>query len=245
MIDVKDFSWSYSAYSKAHECLACFKRGYLDGEPQPGAESGDLLFGSAMHSAWNALLSGEDYEAVFETYWGMYKERRDIEYGRFKWAELHDMGHKFLSKFNRFHAKRFSLDKSEIRLHGEYNGVKLNGQFDFLGTLDGKYSLLDLKTSARNYEKEKEHVALQLNLYAYLALRNGLKYPDHLGYVVLNKGTGSIQEPLVWDFKEDKMYSMLDDMTNYCKLIAKADTFPKNPNAFRHNFNCFKPEVSE
>lgn len=230
-------SWSYSAYSAAAKCLQYYKLVYIDKLVPDSLESGDLAFGSAMHSALNSILQGDSGEEIFNLYWDSYKEK-EIEYGRFKWQELRELGLNFCSKFSRLQAKKYELESAEIRLYGEYKGIELEGQYDFVGKYNGRTSLRDFKTSGYNYDKSKSDIALQLNLYAYLYLQFGSTKLDTLGYTVLNKGTGSIQD-LTWDFDEKKMYEHLDNMVDYCANIEKRTTHPKNPNSCQMgSFKC-------
>jgi len=223
-------SWSYSMYSTAIQCLQKYKLIYIDQVVPEAPLSGDLAFGSALHSSLNSIIKGEDGEQIFEIYWDSY-QGKELEYGRFKWKELREIGLNFCSKFSRLHASKYKMEMAEKRLYSEYKGVKLEGTPDFLGSYNGRISLRDFKTSGYNYAKEKAHVALQLNLYAYLSLSTGeTKSIDTLGYTVFNKGSGSIQD-LTWDFDEAIMYSMLDDLVAYCATFDNRQSFPKNPNA--------------
>lgn len=241
---MSDLSWSYSAYSQALNCLRCFERMYLLGEKPEGPESADLAFGSALHSAINGTLTGQSGPELFDLYWASYKDK-PLKTTRYKYEQLKDIGERLSARFESKYAPRFELIKAEERLHAEYAGVKLNGQFDFYGKLDGKLSLLDFKTSAYNYPEEKKLTALQLNLYAYLAIQNGLPAPEQLGYIVLNKGLVTIQQPLVWEFDPTVMDRMLEEMVQYClvwqhyfegKTITPT---PRNPNYQYHQFNCY------
>ena len=202
---------------------------YVDKLASTAPESGDLAFGSALHSAINGVLTGQNGEELFEIYWNSYQDK-EIVYGRFKWAELKELGLKFLSKFSRLHSGKYSVSRAEQRLYGEYRGVKFEGTPDFLGLYGGKPSLRDFKTSGYNYPKEKEDTALQLYLYAYLAVSAADFYPETLGYDVFNKGTGSIQT-MTWDYDKYTMFKYLDDMVDYCEMIDKQTHYAKNPNA--------------
>ncbi len=191
-------------------------------------ESGDMAFGSALHSAVNGALTGQNGEELFDLYWSTY-DLKEVAYGRFKWAELKELGLNFISKFSRLHAKKYEVTHAEKRLYSEYKGIRLEGTPDFIGMYQGKRSLRDFKTSGYNYDKEKQDLALQLYLYAYLAIQCEGFTPETLGYDVFNKGTGSIQT-MTWDFDEAKMYDMLDNMVAYCKQIDAVTEHPKNPN---------------
>lgn len=219
-------------YSSAVTCLRKYQLCYIDKIVPEAPESGDLAFGSALHSALNGILTGENGEELFSIYWDSY-ETKELTYGRFKWKELKDLGLNFCSKFARLQAPKYKVQQAEVRLYGEYKGIKLEGTFDFLGEYNGRTSLRDFKTAGYNYDKAKAHTALQLNLYAFLATStDNIRSSElnTLGYTVFNKGTGSIQD-LTWDFDEKVMYSMLDDMVAYCASIDSRQSYPKNPNS--------------
>lgn len=220
-------SWSFSAYSTALQCLRKYKYIYVDKLMPEGPESGDLLFGSALHSAINASLLGDNGEALFEIYWMAYKDK-EIEYGRFKWKELAELGANFIRKFVKYHSPKYKLEFAEKRLFSEYRGIRLEGTLDFYGLYNGLRSLRDFKTSGRNYEAEKSDCATQLYLYSYLYLANNPAAGiDTLGYTVFNKGTGSIQD-LTWKFDENKMLEVLDELVSYTKHLTATEEYPKN-----------------
>lgn len=230
-------SWSYSAYSSAIQCLRKYKLCYVDKLVPEGPESGDLVFGSALHSAINAVLTGEDGAGTFELYWSSY-QNKEVEYGRFKWAELAKIGAEFIRKFVKMHASKYELRFAESRLYSSYRGILLEGTLDYYGLYSGRHALRDFKTSARNYDAEKADCALQLYLYAYLAIKNNIGVPETLGYTVFNKATGSIQD-LTWDFKEEAMIKALDDMVDYCSNVDSRQTFPRNLNScLDYNRKC-------
>ena len=236
---MKELSWSYSMYSSALNCLACFHKQYILGEKPVGPESADLAFGTCMHSAANSYWNGEDGEAVFTLFWDTL-DPSTMEYSRFKHHELRALGLKFCRILKNKYVPRMQMSKGEVRLHGMNYECKLNGQLDFYGTLDGKLTLLDLKTSAYNYPAEKKLTALQLNLYAYLALENGYEPPEQLGYLVLSKGGGSVQAPLVWKFDPDECLRMVNEMVMYCRMFQTMQMYPRNPNCPRHAFRCYE-----
>lgn len=223
-----DNSWSYSMFSSAVQCLQKFKYCYIDKISGP-TYAGDLIFGSALHSALNAAITGGDPQTVFSIYWESYRES-EVQYGRFAWEELNELGYQFIRKFMKMHVERYKVESAEVRLYVSNPGIKFEGTLDFYGLYDGKISLRDFKTAGYNYAKEKEKTALQLNLYAYLAINNGFATPETLGYMVFNKGTGSIQD-LTWKFDEKKMNSAVQSLIDYCNLFESQVEHPKNLNA--------------
>ncbi len=244
---MSEFSWSYSHYSLALQCLRKFKLIAIDKLTPQGPLSSDLLFGSALHSAINAMLTGEDGLATFEVYWLSYKDK-EVEYGRYNWEQLAGLGANFIRKFEKLHAPKFTLQFAETRLFGEYRGIRCEGTLDYYGDYSGLKSLRDFKTAGRNYEAAKADCALQLYLYAYLYKQN---FPaariDTLGYTVFNKGTGSIQN-LTWDLDEKKMFEALDQMVDYVEILEQevglkdfdlTPTYPKNYNScLDYNRKC-------
>lgn len=233
------YSWSYSAYSTAASCLRKFKYAYLDKIVPEGPESGDLIFGSALHSAINAALIGEDGVATFDLYWNTYKDK-GVEYGRYKWNDLYLLGQKFLKNFTGRHAHKFKFFFAEQRLYGEYRGVAMEGTPDYYGLYEGKKSLRDFKTSGQNYKPEKKDCALQLYMYAHLLLQNFPEYKiDTLGYTVFNKGTGTIQD-LTWDFDPQAMEAALEEFHLYTQIWGvPTEAYPGNHGAcLDYNRKC-------
>lgn len=228
-------SWSYSAFSTALQCLRKYQLCYVDKIIPVGPDSSDLIFGSALHCAINAQLTGEDGLATFELYWSTYQEK-DVEYGRFNWQQLASIGANFLRKFVKLHASRYNFKFGETRLYGEYRGLKLEGTLDFYGDYDGRPALRDFKTSGRNYDAAKQDCASQLYLYAYLAHTNGIGKIETLGYTVFNKAVGSIQD-LTWAFDESTMYKALDDMVGYCELFGHTTFVHGADKAYPRNLN--------
>jgi hypothetical protein len=223
------FSWSYSAYSTALVCLQKFKLLYID-KIKSEEESGDLVFGSALHLGINAILEKGDGAMVFGVYWDSYQDK-DIKYGRFNWKQLKVLGEGFLRKFEKMHAPKLVPHIMEQRLYSDYKGLKLEGTLDYSGTYEGIPSVLDWKTTGYAYDPRKPTVALQLYLYSYLAIKELNYVPEKIGYYPFVKATGSIQGPLLIEFDHDHMFSMLDNMLDYAEMLDKNKNYPKNVNS--------------
>lgn len=233
---MSDTSWSYSKYSSALSCLRKYKHVYID--KLQGDESGDLEFGTAIHSAINATLEGEDGELTFSTHWESLKGK-EMAYGRFKHGELWEIGLDLVRKFSKMHAPKFTPFKMEQRLYGAYKGIKLEGTGDFYGDYERVPSLFDWKTAGYPYKQEKGLTALQLYLYAYLGIKELGYTPKQLAYLPLVKSgkdargklTGSIQKPIIIPFDERVMYEMLDEMLAYLEKLEHNGTYPRQPNS--------------
>lgn len=222
-------SWSYSQWSDAVKCQQYYKLCYIDKiVPAGQIDGGDMAFGTALHSALHAELQGDDGADVFTILWDLQKDV-PLSYSRFKWSELKVLGLEFVRKYKKGHGKKMLLIQGEKRLYADYKGVKLEGTADFVGTYDGVPTLIDFKTSAYTYHKDRASVSLQLHLYAYLAIQNNLPKPKTLQYLVFSKATSSIQLQ-TWAFDKSLMYSMLDNMVEYANMVMTANTYPRNPN---------------
>jgi hypothetical protein len=227
---VSNRSYSYSDYSTALSCLRKYKLVKVDQLVPDVPGSGDMAFGTAMHAAINACLKGDDYEEVLKLYLGDMSEQ-DLEYGRFGLVELANLGKEFMRKFAKTYARDFKPQVMEKRLYAEYKGVRLEGTPDLVGRYKDTLVVADWKTAGSNYSKDKAQVGLQLWLYAYLATVSLDFKPEKLLYLVLNKGTGSIQTPVTVDFSQTKMFDALDDMVHYLKTVDAETVFPKNLNS--------------
>jgi len=226
---MKDYSWSYSAYSSALRCLKEFDYTYIQKIPEAATDS-DLRFGTALHGALNETISGGDGKEFFKVFWDSEKSTFQ-DTGRFDWDELGALGDKFLNTFGRKYAKELVVEEAEVRAYSEYKGIKIEGTADFIGTFKGRKCVLDFKSSSYNYKSDKSVVALQLYLYAYLAKSKLGFVPETLCYLVFNKGLGTIQV-LEWDFDGDKQTEALDQMVEYVRTIQKEQqSYPKNYNS--------------
>lgn len=221
-------SFSYSDFSSLVQCYQKYKLIKIDGLKIP--QTGDMAFGSALHAGIHAALENDNAESVFDLYWNSEKDK-GLGFGRHNWEQLKDMGEKFMARFQRMHARKFVPQRMEERLYAEYKGIKFEGTPDFIGAYEGQLTVFDWKTSAYRYDKDKPEVALQLYLYAYLAMQNIKDFkPEVLGYLVFCKGTESIQT-LTWPFDENRMHELLESMHTYCSKVDLKKDFPKNPNA--------------
>jgi hypothetical protein len=226
-------------YSKLSDFLACPRKyqhkNVLDTKPD-GVSDSNLAFGSALHSAINAALTGQDPLEVFAIFWKSY-EGKDIAYGRLSWRQLGELGEGFIRKFQKNYAYRFELVVAEKTLRASYKGVLFEGTVDLLAKFDGVLTLVDFKTTSAPYDKARAAVSFQLHLYAYLCLSGISASPEQVMYLPFNKSNGSIQTPVVAPLIESKMYAALDD---FVALVPNAGTaYPRNMNScFNYNKRC-------
>lgn len=224
------FSWSYSDFSLALSCLRKYKLLRIDKIVEDAPPSGDLVFGSALHSAINYCLSGND-DAIdyFVSYWETYKDK-PLEFSRFGWNDLDRIGSGFIRKFEDRYKSKLKPVIMEKRLYGSYRTVSLEGTMDFIGEYDGVMTLFDWKTTGYPYDKNKSLTALQLYLYAFLCIESAQIVPVQIAYLPFVKSTGSIQTPIILPFKKENMYYALDQLIEYVNLFERQNVYPKNYN---------------
>lgn len=221
-------SYSYSHFSTMLTCLRKFKYIAIDKLQVPDNEN--FAFGRALHAGLEACLKGEDAQLLFRMFWDTYQDDEIFDNSRHGWGGYAEMGSQFLAKFSKFYAPKMRLIESEKRLYGGFEGIKLEGTPDAIVEYEGKTTLIDFKTSGYNYHEDRALSSLQLNLYAYLALQTGIDVKQ-LAYVVFNKGTGSIQKPVIEEFNLDKCKETLNEMRQYISKMSSSSLFPKNPNS--------------
>lgn len=217
----------YSGIDTAHRCMYKFKLDYIDKLPQEGGHSIDLAFGTGLHSGLQAIMEGEDPALTFSIYWESVKGAlQDV---RNSYEELGALGQTFLARFLRLHAKKFTPTRIEQRLQGKIGGYDFEGTPDLVGLYEGVPSLIDFKTSAREYPKEKIVVNEQMPIYAELERQQpgGLKV-EQLVYYVFIKGEGRIQtikRPLT----DALLTGALQNVILMCRELQGRTEYPKNP----------------
>jgi hypothetical protein len=220
-------SFSFSDYSALRRCGRYYEKVVIEKLKEPGPEDSNLHFGTALHLGLNASLAAEDAVSQFKTYWEAIRER-EMTYDRFDWAALQDLGLRFLATFERKYRPIMKPIELETRLYGEYGDLKLEGTPDAIVEYNGKVTLVDFKTSAYNYDKAKIQNAFQLMLYSYLAETTKGHKIEQIMYLVFNKGTGTIQTPLVRKFDNFETILLLSEMNDYINI--NRNSFGRNPN---------------
>lgn len=182
-------SYNYSALSTAQKCPQLYKYKYIDKLPESGAESGDIHFGTAMHVGVESILTGEsDGLFEFDAYWKSVKEKQ-LKFTRFGYEDLYDQGIRLLTRFKRLYVKKFEVVQMEQTLTGTLEGVGIYGTPDFIGSYEGKPSIVDFKTAKSRYVRERIISSEQLYLYAHLAKQSLNYQAEQVVYFQFIKGT--------------------------------------------------------
>lgn len=234
-------SFSYSQLSTALSCQQLYTYLYIDKLKVEEKESLALHFGTALHSALNALLEGSDGNAAFTAYWDSVANM-DFESGRHNHANLSDMGHIFIDRFQKLHLKNYKLLHGETRLFGSSpTGIQLEGTPDAIAEYKGKLSLIDFKTSSSRYQDGRVEASDQLRLYAYLAQQHyGIKI-EQLVYVVFIKQKEPSIQVLVQDLNQDELIIRIFNIEVQCSQLQAALKMQvaKNHNAcFNYGRRC-------
>jgi RecB family exonuclease len=226
-------SFSYSQLSAALTCQQLYKYLYVDKLKIEEPESYALHFGTAIHSAINALLEGTDGNAAFTAYWDSVANMA-FQPGRYNHASLRDMGHIFIDRFAKLHLKHYEFIKGEERLYAETpGGIHIEGTADLLFRYKGKLTLVDFKTSSTRYQEGRAESSMQLALYAYLMQINLGIVIEQLAYVVFIKTKEpSIQMQLI-DLDQGRLKEMILNIEKIAAPLVDLQNPTKNMN------NCF------
>lgn len=224
--------FSYSQLSTAYKCNMLFKHLYVDRLKPPGNESGDMKFGTGIHLAINTVLAKDgDPQANFDMFWDLQKTGND--FGRFKWEELRDMAHVFISRFERLHAKKFEPFQMEERLHGRLGDIEISGTPDFIGKYNGIPSIVDFKTAGSRYNPEKATIAEQLFLYAHLARETVGFIAKQVVFIVFVKGPNPSIQSITAPISQVMLNTVVDNIKLQCEELEvkiESGKFTKNLN---------------
>lgn len=223
--------FNYSAIDTALKCATKFKYQYIDKVPTDTDGSVDLNFGTAMHAAIECLLEKENARQVFDMYWDATEQELDkLTEGRFDTKALRKIGHTFIDRFERLHLKKYEPKYIEQYMECSLNDITFKGTADYIGLYEGVPSLIDFKTSAREYNKEKIELNPQMALYAYMA-QKALGYKvEQIVYVVFIKDQQRIQ---VIKKKIDKKFidSHIKNLIIVCNRLKNTTEFERNYNS--------------
>jgi hypothetical protein len=163
-------TYSYTQISQYLRCPRSYRYRYLDGWREKDNRA-SLQFGRCFEKALAALFAGEDSAAVLFKHWEAYQEAQ-VEYSKGdNWERMFRQGVQLLERLAQD-------DRIQIAQPGQNMQVKLiqslpaGNDFvayvDAIGTLDGKPSLLEWKTTTARYPEEPEGLlALDPQLICY------------------------------------------------------------------------------
>lgn len=180
-------------YSHMMDYLKCpeyYNLKYIEKVEQPEIASSALDFGTCIHMGIETYLNGDDGEEVFEALWTARESKDMTYYGTHSWQFLGEVGIVMMQRFKRLHLKHFEPQYIEQQMSAEFEpGCRkgVTGTVDFLGTYKGIKSVVDWKTSAEAYTRDRLVAGPQMYGYNFMA-RETLKFiPEQHVYVVFCK----------------------------------------------------------
>lgn len=198
----------------------------------------DMEFGTALHMGLEYALKGEDGKVFFDSYWETIK---DLPLKRFKfdWKCLEYNGHIFLDRFARLHASKFKPVYQEERIYTDLGGKKVEGTPDMLGEYEGVPSIIDFKTTATKYEKEKIICEEQLSFYSALAMKALNYVPRQKVYVVFNKDFKAPSISILkTELTEENISSTVSNMMSVIEQIESKRFYRNTNNCVRGKIVC-------
>ncbi len=239
----------FSKISDSRKCMRYYKLKHLDGIKVPQLPAADLEFGTAMHLAINECLENKDGYAAFMAYWGPL-EHTPMQPSRYSWGELAKMADVFVGRFERLHKKHFEPFKMEERIHAELGGHAFEGTPDFLGGYKGIPSIVDFKTAAYRYDKNKLICDEQMPGYAALAEKAlGYKVEQRAYIVFIKSATDPSIQTLISPLTYTQTKYSIDNVLETCDDLVERKRFPRNTSACLNGTNkcpywsvCFNKE---
>lgn len=221
-------SFWFSKLSDALTCPQKYKLKYIDEIPPDEVPSGDMHFGTALHTALHSEFEDDTGLLTFHMYWDSINPDK-CEWGRFKYDDLRYQGEILINKFIKNHKKHFKPLYMEQRLFGKIGKHKFEGTPDFIGEYKGNLTLVDWKTSGYRYDKDKIYNAEQLMGYVYLAQKEyGIKI-DQIMYLTFVKGTvPSVQNPIILKLTDDMLNNTIKNIESIIEDLTARQFFPKN-----------------
>lgn len=227
----KDAFW-FSKLKVYRQCPYLYKLQFIDGI-KLDSRSLDTEFGTALNLGLDAIIKEEgDGQDIFEMYWET--TPRDLTRFRFDWETFAAMGPELLRKFREKEAKHYKPIIVGERLYGKVGKHLFEGEPDFYGTYKGKLTVIDFKTSAKNYPAEKIISDEQMVGYAHLLEQNGHKPAEQTMYQVFKKDykAPSLQNPIIFPLTDVRKCTILENIEHTCDEIVSRKVFTKNPDAY-------------
>ena len=163
-------TFSHTQISQYLRCPRSYRYRYLDGWREKDNRA-SLLFGRCFEKALAAFFAGEDSSAALFKEWGAYQEAQ-VEYSKGdNWERMFRQGVQLLERLAQDDRIRISQPHRNMQVklvRSLSEGNDFVAYLDAIGTLDGKPSLLEWKTTTARYPEEPEGLlALDPQLICY------------------------------------------------------------------------------
>jgi hypothetical protein len=163
-------TFSHTQIAQYLRCPRSYRYKYLDGWREKDNRA-SMLFGRCFEKALAAFFAGEDSSAALFKEWGTYQQAR-VEYSKGdNWERMFRQGVQLLERLaqdNRIQISQPSKNMQVKLTRSLSDGNDFVAYLDAIGTLDGKPSLLEWKTTTARYPEEPEGLlALDPQLICY------------------------------------------------------------------------------
>jgi hypothetical protein len=163
-------TFSHTQISRYLRCPRSYRYRYLDGWREKDNRA-SLLFGRCFEKALAAFFAGEDSSAALFKEWGTYQQAQ-VEYSKGdSWERMFRQGVQLLERLAQENRIRISQPHRNMQVKLTRSLSESNdfvAYLDAVGTLDGKPSLLEWKTTTARYPEEPEGLlALDPQLICY------------------------------------------------------------------------------
>lgn len=224
----------YSELSDYYKCPKFYELRYVLKVASDQLPSASLLFGTAMHAALEEYLRGGDGTVTFQAFWEAERGKPITYYNGETWEGLLDDGQVLLARFQRLHLKHLEPQFLEVKLDGSYQGQPLSGTCDMAGKYKGVDSVIDFKTSAKPYEKDKIRTSEQMYIYNHMLMEaHNFNARQHV-YMVFKKSYLSAVPSIQVITREVPVSELISVMANVgavAEEITKRSLFTKNKNS--------------
>src|SRR5579862_1838712 len=163
-------TYSYTQIAQYLRCPRAYRYRYLDGWQEKDHRA-SLLFGRAFEKALFAFFAGEDCTAVLFKEWSAYRNA-EVAYSQGdSWERMFRQGVQLLERLAQDNRIAIAQPRQNMQVklvRSLPDGNDFVAYLDAVGTLDGKPSLLEWKTTTARYPEEPEGLlALDSQLICY------------------------------------------------------------------------------
>ena len=163
-------TYSYTQISQYMACPRRYRHRYLDGWREKDTRAA-MVFGRVFEKALGAYFQREDSAAVLFQEWAAYREAK-LEYAPSDtWDRMAQQGVQLLERFAQEDRVRIRQPRRNLQIKMARplpNGNDFIAYIDAIGSLDGKRSLLEWKTTSSRYpETPADLAALDPQLLCY------------------------------------------------------------------------------
>lgn len=207
--------WSKSKLNTMRQCPLKFKFSYIDLLPQPEAHI-DLKKGSILHEAFDKFYENLESNYFFEIV------QKELEKQNVPEGFVEKYGNHIMNfvMFNNLQKRKYGDAFIPYQRETHYEYANIHGIIDRIDCINGKYYLIDYKTSTGN---DIEGYEDELIFYAYLFQQNTGKKIDGIGIFF----TGNQIQPIIKDINQEYIQITMDAIFKEIEMYEKLMETPE------------------